>query len=233
MKTIIRVLVWTLVFIILCPLSMAKESISKDEFTIHNGTKFGMSSESVRTTEAEKGVVLTDLDSRWSEEGVTSFFTRPRISLAGRNEGEVTYVFKNDELVYVSYWFNTDGMSSDAIAQDYSELMEAFMKKYGSPDFDIDSGTASKLPKEKYCHTAQVLQLSEKSENYKPIDYRQWQIDCEDGSGILVELYLYKYNSKSHPFVSEGVHYTWYDSSEYSSLQKAEEDRQKQMNDDI
>ena len=233
MTAIKQLIIWVLVVTIGCSVCYADGVQQKDAFTLHNGTVFGMTSDEVRSIETGNGITLTDLNSRWDEEGITSFFTQPRISLAGRDEGEVSYVFSNDELVYVSYWFNTDGMDSTAIANDYTELLTAYITKYGMPDFEMTEGTSSKLPRTKYCQTTQVLALSDTSENYQPINYCQWQIDFDDGSGVLIELYLYAYSSSYSSFVSEGVSYTWFDASEYISVAADEAARQAQMNSDI
>lgn len=225
----------TAILLITMNLSIGKaaDSISKSEFSIHNGTKFGMPSSEVRSIEKSNGVELTDIDSRWDDDAVTSFFTQPRISLAGRDEGEVSYVFSDDALVYVNYWLNIDDKNADEMADDFNELLEALVNKYGMPDYYLYNRTSSSLPREYYCQTTQVLALTESDENYKAINYAQWEIDCGDGSGILIDFYLYFYNSEFRSFFSEGINYTWFDEAIFSSTMEGEIDRQKQMNDDI
>jgi len=187
-----------------------------------------MSSDEVREIEQSNGVILTDLDTRGSEL-ITSFFTRPRIPLAGRKEGEVEYVFYDDKLTYMSYWFNTDGESSSKIADDYTATSIALITKYGEPTYSKSDGTSSDLPSDIYDRNSQIKSLGE---NYNIIDYNQWEITLANDTGVLIEQYLYAYKSDYSAFTSEGITYTWFDADTFSSGKYKEIDQQ-QLADDI
>ena len=164
-----------------------------DDFTLHNGVKFGMSAETVLNTERSKGFRM---DSSIYGEGQIAGF-----------DGAVRYEYTDDKVTKCAYFYYTASPSS------YSKLSEGLAKKYGPPScssvdmsfypvnntFTLSSATygiydAETLPLTCKSLENQIYQTRRTSDRnffymaiYECPLYEQWLIPQEDGSAVLID----------------------------------------------
>lgn len=97
-----------------------------EEFTLHNGTKFGMGLSEVYKMEKEHGIILT------KQEDGRCLYTDTKI--ANQDDTHMTYYFRNGSLYQLRYVF-TD-------ADSYVGIENGLLNKYGETSYSSLTGTA-------------------------------------------------------------------------------------------
>ena len=106
---------------------------AESEFTIHNGTKFGMSKEEIISLEKASGFQLHD-----TKAVVAAVPGAHIISANGKiasiENSDIYYFFDKDDSLYsVFYWLSM----SNANSNDYNTVEDSLIKKYGNPNNDL------------------------------------------------------------------------------------------------
>lgn len=102
-----------------------------EEFTLHNGTKFGMSMQGVADAELSKGFSVSPEGDGLYGEG----------TIAGRSPSAVRYFFdENEKLVHCDYFIFLDQHNSSNNG-DYASTNESLISKYGTPVATEETGT--------------------------------------------------------------------------------------------
>jgi len=176
--------------ILMIAMLISVSAFAEEEFSLHNGIKFGMTKDEVLRTEIEAGFGL--VDGRYGEGKIAGYDGAVRCEYRGRG---VTL----DKVCYFYYSPST---------QSYTALGNALTNKYGAPTHTSNSGTYYAVNDEmeiggsigiaaQYTDLPITCQsLDEKavfSETFNRmfvfecIGYEQWLVPQEDGSAVLID----------------------------------------------
>lgn len=170
-----------LVFVsaVLAMLLVVSGCFAESEYTIHNGTKFGMSSSEVVSLEKSSGFTLAGEDLFSGTEA--SKILKGEGKIAGVDDSEVLYLFdKNDKLYSAIYalppWFKTLRKDLSSV---YNSVETALVNKYGTPD-ESWVLIANKIGYE-------PLNYFWSSVEGNPMpSYSSWLVEQEDGTCVVI-----------------------------------------------
>lgn len=110
----------------------AHVALADEEFTLHNGTKFGMTLGEILDVEQKEGY-FTGISEDSTEQ---LLITRGGV-FAGRENGNMVYALDEDgKLVQFHYFFQ------DASLDDFNSLNSSLVTKYGNPDYSSEMGNS-------------------------------------------------------------------------------------------
>lgn len=185
-----------------------------EEFTLHNGTKFGMSMQDVAAAELSKGFSVSPEGDGLYGEGI----------IAGRSPSAVRYFFdENEKLVHCDYFIFLDHQNSSNNGN-YASTNESLISKYGTPIATKETGTSLSVhsdfsPSVKglfamdntgYPMTGESISgeiytvpIGSDGKNAKLVMYEcprysQWLIEQADGTAILID----------HCYIIERYHFS-------------------------
>lgn len=186
--------------LVFCSLSFAYA----DEFTLHNGTKFGMTMEEVSSIEKEKGYEVEETTARYifvnKEDGETYSGPAPVLkisgSMAGVPDSTLYYYFEDDKLFAVLYEFQNrdeehNGIYTSLTYSDYDEIQSSLEKKYTGEWSYTGTTGMSELP----------LFLSEK------------KVGTYKGSVARIASTEYPIDEKGTVYINHAIMYTSVDGS--------------------
>lgn len=182
-------------------------AFADEEFTLHNGTKFGMTLSEILNKEQKEGY-FTGISEDSTEQ---LLITRGGV-FAGRENGNMVYALDDDgKLVQFHYFFQ------DASLDDFNSLNSSLITKYGNPDYSSEMGNSFDVEAKWYpgsddrgimTITTGQAPITGASINgtrtrsffmnfsgvniynywdYDCIKYAQWVIRSNDGSAILID----------------------------------------------
>lgn len=219
-----------------------------EEFTLHNGTQFGMSLQDVAATELSKGFSVSPEGDGLYGEG----------TIAGRSHAAVRYFFDDhDKLVHCDYFIFLDQQNSSSNG-DYASTNGSLVSKYGTPVATEETGaplsansrffpsvqglfkmddTGYPVTGESISGEIYAVPISDDGKNAKLVIYEcprysQWLIEQADGTAILidhcyiVERYHFSINGELAPgddYLShyEIMNYTLLSAEEVESLHES------------
>ncbi len=219
-----------------------------EEFTLHNGTKFGMSMQDVADAELSKGFSVSPEGDGLYGEG----------TIAGRSPSAVRYFFdENEKLVHCDYFIYLNQQNSSNNG-DYTSTNESLISKYGTPVATEETGTPLavysdlspsvkglfKMDDTGYPVTGESISgeiytvpIGDDGKNAKLVMYEcprysQWLIEQADGTAILIdhcyiiERYHFSINGELAPgddYLSyyEMINYTLLSAEEVESLNES------------
>ncbi len=125
--------------VMLVALMLMGTAFAEKEFTLHNGTKFGMTLEEVRQLEQE--TIDGPLNAKW---GITlknyesnGYLLGMRAVIAGYDNTSLCYGFIDNKLVAMYYGFKTD---ANTIFDEYYNIEQGLVKKYGEAEYSSTNG---------------------------------------------------------------------------------------------
>lgn len=123
-------------FVLMVVMLLSISALAMEDFTLHNGTKFGMSPQEIVDTEAEHGFVVefdknSKMGSVYGDGRVANF------------DCHVSYKCPEDSMITMVYEFD----HSEVESSDYSEYVtrfdtieEGLIQKYGTADYSSQTG---------------------------------------------------------------------------------------------
>lgn len=194
-----------LLVIALCASSCAS---SPSAFTLHNGTKFGMTINEVIAEESKHGFFT---ETKVEETGTANTKISASGEFVGHGKGKMTYAFSSDgKLIQFNYRFENSN------ADDFKKLNTSLIKKYGTPDYS--SELHSEFPVDLKWYPEQSGETPIVWNGYAPVtgasldgtrvreamfnlfgtqlynyqdydclEYAQWMVKAKDGSGVLID----------------------------------------------
>ena len=169
--------------ILMIAMLISVSAFAEEDFTLHNGLKFGMSKEEVYETEKTAGVELTEgefWDYEWNG------------TIAGEMNSKLCLYFWDDDtgLTKVIYEFNTLGS--------YDTLNNGLIEKYGETPYSSKTGVYLDEPT-----TNHVDNLGFAIDTYSNADYSQWLIPYSDTQSVYIEHYVFQRERVSYTEVFE------------------------------
>lgn len=157
-------------------------AFAEEEFTLHNGTKFGMTEKEVIEAEANKGFELKRDSS--VETKIVSIIGIGTI--ANQENTTIHYYFQDDQLYEMFYKFVTTEMS-------YNAIENSLIEKYGNTEFSSETGyTLCQTEREDVDAGHSLIPTS--NVKYMPL-FSQRIVSIEDGKEMLIDHY---YNAFGH-----------------------------------
>ncbi len=114
-----------LLCVIMAALMLMGTAFAEEEFTLHNGTKFGMTTEEVSEMESSNGNYFND-------NGYGSLVSTHN-TVAGQPNTTISYVFRDGKLFSMQYEFEFD---NDDYTSQYNTIEEGLIKKYGETTYN-------------------------------------------------------------------------------------------------
>ena len=121
--------IFYLITLICVLVSIVCSALCETEFTLHNGTKFGMTSKEIIETEKNGGFDFS-IDSNTGTAGSEG--------LVAGQQASIYYYFDENGMYKMSYSFSS--------SNSYGTIENALMKKYGTTDFNEISGMSFPEP---------------------------------------------------------------------------------------
>lgn len=234
--------------VLMVAMLFAVSALAEEEFSLHNGTKFGMSMQEVSDTELSKGFSVSPEGDGLYGEG----------TIAGRSPAAVRYFFdENAQLEHCDYFIYLNQQNSSNNG-DYDSTNESLIGKYGTPVATETSGTPLsvksnfspsvkglfKMDNTGYPVTGESISgeiytvpIGNDGANAKLVMYEcprfsQWLIEQADGTSILIdhcyiiERYHFSINGELAPgddYLSyyEMINYTLLSVEEVESLKES------------
>lgn len=118
-------------YILLVVIVFIGTAFAEEDFTLHNGTKFGMTPDEVCGIEADHGMDMYVDDDAW---GRPVKYVYGKGMVAKQPDTSITYAFYGDNYTLYDMWyqFQTD----DA----YTTIESMLIEKYGSTEYTSESG---------------------------------------------------------------------------------------------
>lgn len=195
MKKTFGVLLALLLVIVMLPLYACAEETTMEDFTLHNGTKFGMSPQEIVDTEAEHGFIVEfDKNSKMG-----SVYGNGRVA---NFDCHVSYKCPENSMITMVY----DFQHKDIDSANYSEYVirfntieEGLIKKYGATDYSSQTGFSfpkvgsfGKNYKDDYpfCGGKNVTGSKFDMEGIRE-EYSHRLIELSDGNYVLIDHVVY------------------------------------------
>lgn len=158
-------------------------AFAEEDFTLHNGTKFGMAIEEVIAIEGNNGFSLSPDETGTSCRGEGTIANQPNSS--------IYYVFgDNNSLWRMCYGFNS--------LETFDIVEKGLISKYGNTDFSSDTGLAfpniytdpeapqSSVPLTSYYEANEIIAF-----DARLLEYSHRLIELDDGQCIFIEHYAW------------------------------------------
>lgn len=128
--------------ILMVALMLIGTAFAEEEFTLHNGTKFGMTADEVISLENQKGLILSLQDYFWfAPDGNNPSQECERYSgsttVASIKDTYIGYDFSFDSLFHMIYYFTS---SKDFDFNEFDTIEHGLQDKYGRTDYTYLSG---------------------------------------------------------------------------------------------
>lgn len=199
-----------------------------EEFTFHNGTKFGMTKEEVLAIENENGLEFALYDSNVFADSDGNIYKGKENTIAeygtmaaGIPDSVISYVFDEEGKMSMGrYTFDLSECSfghrnESELATAFSTIEQSLIKKYGDTEYTFDNQTEMNMPVFIYKNWPFTLKIEFMASNlhsksnygftteYIMMNYSQRLLTNDDGTGIYIEHGLYMvpfadYNSYKH-----------------------------------
>ena len=188
-------------------------AFAEEEFTLHNGTKFGMSPNEVIELESSCNVVISE------KPGPHERYLG-KASVAGQSNTEIYYDFANGKLFQMEYCFfiHSGSMNEDS----FISIESGLTKKYGETPYCSSTNqslNSIRISDPKYLpydssmafvqpyigYAGDKSSSSETYSVYERLNYSQRILPLDDNSYVLIDHYLFtftKYNSQSNAIVA-------------------------------
>lgn len=221
-----RIISLTLLIVML----LSASAIAED-FTLHSGVRFGMSTTEVESAEKSNGFLPKSSDGETSVTG----------SIAGIKEAAIEYYYFENKLFLANYDLGyTYKKETDEINQlqsDYEMISDSLQMKYGSTEYNWLSNKKYNLPDRYHDKCTSAFGKQEwYIEWYKKIGsddpgvlidkYEQWLVMFDDGSGVLIDHCLWWLNNSQY---NHDIFYTHFD----KDIIQIDNDQQQQRMDDL
>lgn len=163
-------------------------AFAEEEFTLHNGTKFGMEPSEVEKIEAENGLTL-EIEADENEGVHSCFYLHGETKIANCDSTAIWYKFKDDALYQLLYRFDGD--------DSYIGIENSLIIKYGETAYSSITGIAFPTvgdiftPFESY---------STGGATYDRRDYSHRLIQISDSEYVFIEHYILAYLFKPTNF---------------------------------
>lgn len=192
-----------LVLVLMVAMLFSVSAFAEETFTLHSGTKFGMTSQEVAQIELEKGFEMTV--SHYEDSGEYSAYGRGRI--ANMDNTSMWYSFSSDDSLYdLLYEFDEgdDDLAKTLIK--FETIEEGLVAKYGATEYCSETGFSfpvlgfkgrSERFKNKYPYDGGVEYKGKQAEcSHTRVAYSHRLIELDDGSCVLIDHVVYKERMK-------------------------------------
>lgn len=159
-------------------------AFAEEEFTLHNGTKFGMTEKEVVEAEANKGFELKrDSSVKTRNVSIVGIGT-----IANQKDTIIDYCFQDDQLYEMFYEFVITEIS-------YNAIENSLVEKYGNTEFSSETGYT-------LCQTERDVDVGHpriptSNVEYMPL-FSQRIVPIGDGNEMLIDHY---YNEFLHVII--------------------------------
>lgn len=197
MKKIISL--WLMVAMLFSVSAFAEE----EEFALHSGTKFGMSSQEVAQIEQENGFEMDVY--HYEVSGGYSVYGRGRI--ANMDNTTMSYTFTDDDSLYdllYEFYEGDDDLAKTLIK--FETIEEGLVAKYGATEYCSETGFSfpvlgfvnwSERFKNKYPYDGGVEYKGTQAEcSHTRVAYSHRLIEMDDGSCVLIDHVVYRERMK-------------------------------------
>lgn len=192
-----KIIILVLMFAMLFSVSASAE----EKFTLHNGTKFGMTIEEVIAIEGNNGFSLSTYETGTMCHGLGTIANQPNSSIS-------YYFGDNNSLWRMDYGFNS--------LETFDIVEKGLISKYGNTDFSSDTGLAfpniytdSETPQASVPLTSYYVGDGILNFDARLLKYSHRLIELDDGQCIFIEHYTWVRNFLRHgKFVSA---WEWHD----------------------
>lgn len=165
-------------------------AFADEEFTLHNGTKFGMTIDEVTEIESSKGFSLTSNNSHLSGRG----------TIAAQSDSSIDYFFGDDNRLYrMSYDFSDINC--------FYDIEKNLIAKYGETEYSSD--TLKEYPTIYTYSFGKPVPMSSYSLGYTNVNrdsYSQRVIKVNDTQYVLIDHYVSLWKGVSTGKVSTKLH---------------------------
>ena len=225
-----------LAILIVVFISVGCVAFGEEDFTLHSGTKFGMTSDEVIETES---LSLSPSKAIWYPETGYLHLQSEKAKIAGRENASVHYYFdENNRLISCIYGWN--GNSSNANTPlEYEDLVKTLTTKYGEPIGNeksyVDIG--------KYIDAVDVLnkiiEHNSQEDMYKYCDQfdnmlYQWQVPIQEGVvDIMLTMCIVGWHDMDAKWFWGNISYTLRTTEELEAISQEIQEKQDALNDDL
>lgn len=199
-----------------------------ESFSLHNGTRFGMTKEEVTKIEEENGVILEKAEKSLIWPNVDALESEGWISIAGQPGSELYYVFDDDKLTTCLYfYYDAPAFLTGNYSIGEETVLNALVKKYGNPTTTIDNyvnvGAAfDAISQYMHMYNGDYFDGSRVSENLY-----QWIVPSDEGYVDI--MFLTVYSEYEYRFIS----YSLRTFEEMEGVLQTEADKQNQLDTDL
>jgi len=157
--------------VLMIAMLFSMSAFAEEEFTLHNGLKFGMTKEEVYEAEKAAGVPLTEdelYDYTW--EG----------TIAGERNSKLFILINDSGLYKMHYEFDS--------LESYDTLNNGLIEKYGKTTYSSETGVYLDEPTTDHIDSIPYVF----TDTYSNARYSQWLIPYSDTQSIFIEHYVFQ-----------------------------------------
>ena len=176
-----------IICVLLVVMMLMGTAFAEEEFTLHNGTKFGMSGDDIVSLESEAGIYLSEDEAPYGK------VYEAKTTVAGVHDTALSYMLWNDELYCMTYSFTED--NPDFSFDEYFNIENGLIQKYGETQYS--SQTQQSIPSRMPYKTTKLI--DKEVPNYHSLGvwkddmYSQRLVPLSDGSYVFIIHQVYSY----------------------------------------
>lgn len=171
--------------LLLCIMLLVCSIAVAEEFTLHNGTTFGMSKQEVQQIEAAKGFSL-EVDGYHG-------YLHGTGRIAGIDNTGLTYHFENDALYHMEYSFKASSYA-DAV-DNFTAVENGLTSKYGTTKYSSISGMAFPSFADELPFEGVSIRTATGGRDELRHDYTHRLITLSNGKHIFIQHYIWEMRS--------------------------------------